>query len=148
MSTHEEKVKEQLERLTTCSYEDIETAMLEKRTAWARQHALEANASDPPSPRQAFEHLFFEYMGLSPTDLVVIAESEARITWLSKNPCPTLDACLRLDLDTRVVCKAISERPTQAFLSQINPRLRFIRDYREMRPYAEHCLESIVRIEE
>lgn len=103
--------------------------------------------TDPVSPRRAFELLFFEYMGLDPAQLPVVAESDSRLTWLSENLCPTLEACTRLGLDTREVCRAVYEKPVQLFLSRLDPRLRFVRDYSHIRPRASHCRESIVRIE-
>ena len=67
----------------------------------------EARGSTPRdgllSPRVAFETLFFEYMGLVPADLLIVRESEDEIVWESRNPCPTLEACRSLDLDTRAV---------------------------------------------
>jgi GNAT superfamily N-acetyltransferase len=116
-----------------------------KRIAWIRQNCPNAPGKDPLSPRQAFELLFLEYMGLSSEDLPVILETDQQITWLSKNPCPTLEACKVLKLDTRLVCRAIFETPTQAFLSGLDPQLKFIRSYEEIRPYANHCQESILR---
>ena len=145
MDDYEAKVKEQVERLNSWSYRDIEAAVIEKRISWIREHALDSTVSGPVTPRQAFERLFFDYMGLFRDDLIVLEENEDKITWLSKNPCPTLDACLKLGLDTRSVCRAISEKPTQAFISQLNPQLRFLRSYQEIRPYAGHCLESILK---
>ena len=65
----------------------------------------------------------------------------------SKNPCPTLEACRRLDLDTRKVCRKSYEKPTQAFLSALDPELRFYRSYETIRPHADVCEERIVRID-
>ncbi len=96
-----------------------------------------------PVPVMKKQLLFFEYMGLNREVLPVTAESE--IAWLSRNPCPTLEACKRLGLDTREVCRAY-EKSTQAFLSQLDPTLRFVRSYKEIRPRAGHCLERIVRL--
>jgi tRNA(adenine34) deaminase len=147
MSDYKAKVRQQIERLSTWSYREIEAAVAAKRIAWIHEHALDSRAADSPTPRKAFERLFFDNMGLSRQDLPVIEETEDRITWLSRNPCPTLDACLELGLDTRKVCRAITEKATQAFISQLDPQLRFIRSYQEIRPYAAHCRESIVRID-
>jgi tRNA(Arg) A34 adenosine deaminase TadA len=103
--------------------------------------------SPPVSPRSAFELLFFEYMGLSPGQLPVVEEAEDRIVWLSANACPTLEACVRLGLDTREICRATAERPVQTFLSRLDPRLRFVRDYAAIRPHAGYCREEIVRVD-
>lgn len=99
------------------------------------------------SPREAFELLFFDYMGIAPEQLPVVEESPGRITWHSENPCPTLEASLQLGLDTREICRAAYEKPVQVFLSHLDPGLRFVRDYAAMRPYAPHCRESIVRVD-
>jgi tRNA(adenine34) deaminase len=101
----------------------------------------------PVSPREAYELLFFEYMGLARDTMPVAEESADRIVWLSHDPCPTLDACLALGLDTRQVCRAVSERPVQTFLSRLDPRLRFVRDYVAIRPHAPQCREQILRVD-
>ncbi|HZW03067.1 MAG TPA: deaminase, partial [Anaerolineaceae bacterium] len=145
MNAFDESVRQQIEKLTTLSPREVEAATTAKRQAWRQQHPWAS--STPPTPRAAFESLFFDYMGLSPEDLPIVAESENRITWRSQNPCPTLDACLQLGLDTRRVCRAAYEKSTQAFVSQIDPQLRFHRSYQEIRPYAAHCLETIVRLD-
>lgn len=138
----EEQVAFQMERLRTKSLPAVERETIEKREAWwnAREGSCEA------TPRAAFEALFFGYMGLAPEDLPVRAESGDEIVWESRNPCPTLEACLQLGLDTREVCRKSYEKSTQAFVSRIDPRLRFLRDYTVIRPWAGYCLERIVRV--
>jgi len=86
-------------------------------------------------------------MGLSVQELPVISETADEIVRRSINQCPTLEAARRLGLDTRQVCRAIYEKSTQAFLSQLDPQLRFLRSYVEIRPYADHCKERIVRVD-
>ncbi len=106
-----------------------------------------ATARRAVSPRQAYELLFRDYMGLDLLELPVVEESDSHVTWLSRNACPTLEACSRLGLDTREVCRVVYEKPTQLFLSRLDPSLRFVRDYSAIRPYAPHCRESIVRLD-
>jgi len=86
-------------------------------------------------------------MGLPPEELPVAEKSDSGITWISVNPCSTLEACSRLGLDTRVVCRAVYEKPVQTFLTQLDARLRFVRDYSAIRPHAPHCRESIIRVD-
>lgn len=147
MSNYEAQIRQQVERLSTSHFNEIEASVAAKRIAWYQQQAFVISDSQTTTPRDAFERLFFGYMGLTPKDLPIVRETENEITWLSKNPCPTLDACLKLGLDTRQVCRAAYEKSTQAFLSQIDPQLRFLRSYQEIRPYADHCLESIVKVD-
>jgi hypothetical protein len=153
----EDKVRKRMAELTERPYSELEAATTQKRIAWCVEHAADGSAAltgteaAPPrgrrwSPREAFELLFFSYMGLAPEGLPVVEETAEAITWESRNPCATLEACRRLGLDTRTVCRAVYERPAQAFLSCLDPELRFQRDYREIRPYADHCRECIRRV--
>jgi hypothetical protein len=143
-NTFEEQVRRQVERFQSRSYQAIEAEVTQKRLAWLARH--HPNPARPVSPRAAFELLFFDYMGLAPAELVVIEETDSRIVWLSRNPCPTLAACQQLGLDTRQVCRAAFEQSTQAFLTYLDPRLRFWRSYEEIRPYAAHCREMIEQV--
>ncbi len=141
------RVQRQIDRLQRCSYRDIEAEVAQKRLAWFQHHEQIATRFEYPTPRQAFDLLFLDYMGLSPYDLPVVSETDMEIVWESANPCPTLEAVKELGLDTRTVCRATTEKSTQAFVSQIHPQLRFLRSYEEIRPYASHCREMIVRVD-
>jgi hypothetical protein len=48
-----------------------------------------------------------------------------------------------LGLDTREVCKKVFEKPTEKLIQEINPRLKFTRNYKKIRPYADYCEEII-----
>ena len=143
----ESEVQRQIERLQRCSCQAIEAEVAQKRLAWLRQHDQIAARCVHPSPRQAFDLLFFDYMGLSPDELSIVSETDTEIVWRSANPCPTLEAVKALGLDTRTVCRAAYEKSTQAFVSQLDPQLRFLRSYEEIRPYAGYCREMIVRVD-
>jgi tRNA(Arg) A34 adenosine deaminase TadA len=134
-------------RLQSQPFRVVEEEIAQKRLAWLTDHRPLLSHLSPLSPRRAFELLFFEYMNLPPQDLPVVQETDHQITWLSKNPCPTLEVCRRLRLDTRQVCRSINEKSTQAFLSQLDPQLRFFRSYQEIRPYASYCRETILRVD-
>ena len=140
-------VAREIERLRAQDLRMIEAEVTAKRRAWLRRHLPDPASLGEVSPRQAYEYLFRDYMGLSLADLPVISESEREIAWRSKNACPTLEACRALGLDTRSVCRSAYEKPTQAFLSWLDPRLRFLRDYEVIRPHAPHCLERIVLVD-
>jgi tRNA(Arg) A34 adenosine deaminase TadA len=129
------------------SLREIEREVAQKRISWVTKNQPTASKPDHPSPRQAFEALFFEYMGLPARELPVLSETDTEIVWRSINPCPTLEACQRLGLDTRQVCRGAYEKSTQAFLSQLDPQLRFLRNYAEIRPYSEQCKERIIQVD-
>jgi tRNA(adenine34) deaminase len=146
-ASFELKVREQVERLKRSPLAEIEREVAGKRIAWFQPGDTLPGMDSLPTPREAYEMLFFKYMGVAEADLPVVIEAGGEIVWLSRNPCPTLEACRELGMDTRQVCRAAYEKSTQAFVSQIDPQLRFMRSYREIRPYAEHCREWIVRVD-
>jgi tRNA(adenine34) deaminase len=148
MTEHfESKVRQQVERLKKYPYAAIERQVAEKRIAWFGKNHPNPEWRNRPSPRTAYELLFLDYMGLSEDELPIVSETEKEIAWLSLNRCPTLEACEALELDTRQVCRAVYEKSTQALVSQLDPQLRFMRSYEEIRPYSKHCKERIVRVD-
>jgi tRNA(Arg) A34 adenosine deaminase TadA len=152
MSDFEAAQERETADLRTGDFGAIERRRSERRLAWLTAHGHLPRKggplpATPVSPRAAFELFFFAYMGRTPDEFPVIEESPDRIAWASKDPCPTLNACRTLGLDTREVCRAVSERPVQTFLSRLDPRLRFVRDYTTIRPHAAHCREQIVRVD-
>ena len=145
MTTFAKKVRRTVAQLQEESFHAIASGITRNRLAWL-DRTLPGKAGDRDfTPRQVYELLFFEHMGLERDELPVISESPDEIIWLSRNPCPLLEACLTLGLDTRKVCRPVNEKATQAFVSRINPQLRFHRSYEAIRPYAEHCQERIIR---
>jgi len=121
----------------------LEQCVTEKRVAW-----VESRLDVLPytwSPVQDGFHIFFEqYLGLSiPRDGELIEAAPGRMVMRWWNPCPTLDACVKLGLDTRQVCRCAYHRPAEALLRRIDPRLRFERNYQAIRPYTRYCEETI-----
>jgi tRNA(adenine34) deaminase len=74
----------------------------------------------------------------------IVRHAKDRIVFHSKNFCPTLEACIILDYDTRYICKNYNEDATDALLKEIDSRLRFDRNYVKLRPYSDHCEEMII----
>ncbi|GAK58752.1 CMP/dCMP deaminase, zinc-binding [Candidatus Vecturithrix granuli] len=142
----ESKVNKQIEQFEQQAYSTLEAEVAKKRIAWFQEHIPEKNRT-PLSPRKAYELFFFEYIGLSESGVPVIFETPTRIVWNSFNRCSTLEACQRSGRDTREVCRAVYEKPTQAFVSQLDPQLRFHRSYQEIRPHAPYCREMIIRLD-
>lgn len=147
MDSFEARVDQQIEKLRSQPYRALEVDSAERRTAWYKHYAAQRDHGARPTPRAAYEMFFFDYLGLSADEVPVLSESETEIVWSSVNPCQTLEACQRLGLDTRVVCRAIYEKSTQALISQLDPQLRFLRSYEEIRPYSHHCQERIIRLD-
>jgi tRNA(Arg) A34 adenosine deaminase TadA len=74
----------------------------------------------------------------------LVHTEQGKIIFHSKNFCPTLEACKILQLDTRIICKLYNEQATDTLLKQIDPKLRFTRNYERLRPAAEYCEELIL----
>jgi tRNA(adenine34) deaminase len=138
------KVERQIEQLQRCAYREMENEISRRRVAWLSRNRPATSTSI--SPRQAFELLFFDQMGLARDELTVIFETDTEIVWRSFNRCPTLEATQQLGIDTRKICRAINEKATQAFVSQLDPQLRFLRSYEKIRPYTNYCEERIIRV--
>jgi len=147
MTRFEDRITRTVEQLQREPYRAIALEITRKRMAWLDRALPAKTGYDKFTPRDVFELLFFENMGLDRNDLLVIAESPDEIVWLSRNRCTLLEACHTLGLDTRNVCRPVNEKATQAFVSRINPRLRFHRSYEEIRPHADYCKEKIIRVD-
>lgn len=140
----EERIQTKVEQIKRSrgDYRKVHEELKRKRLAWweANKDKLHLTGS---LPRQAFTMGLFEYMEIDPKDIQVVYEDERKITWRSFNFCPILEACKRLGLDTRIICKETDEESVQDFISCLSPRLRFSRSYEKIRPYAEYCEETL-----
>ncbi len=122
----------------------LEGCVSERRMAWMDRHEGDMERTGDPVA-DGFQLFYGRYLGLTvPRDgeLVEASEDCIRVRWT--NRCPTLEACQKLGLDTRVVCRLAYERPVQQMLSRVDPRLRFVRHYDAMRPWQPYCEESII----
>lgn len=121
----------------------LEKCVIEKRSAWLEANLLERDKVD--DPLMAGYRWFYEnYLHVSlPEDGEIIEHNDKQIIMRWWNPCPTLDACVKLGLDTRQVCQKAYHRPVTEFLKTIHPNLRFERNYRCIRPYTPYCEEII-----
>jgi tRNA(Arg) A34 adenosine deaminase TadA len=147
MLTFDEKVRRTIAQLQEGDIRAMAAEITHKRMAWLDRILPEKPTYATFSPRAVYELIFFEQMGLAREELPVVAESPDEIVWLSSNRSSLLEACQALELDTRSVCRAVNEKATQAFVSRINPQLRFHRSYKEIRPYAAYCKEKIIRVD-
>jgi hypothetical protein len=120
----------------------LEDLVADKRLDWLNERRI-APEADANAVQRAFTLFYRQYLGARDEELEIVERKPDRITVRCRNPCPTLEACEKLGMDTRYVCRAVYERPTQAFFSRIHPRLRFARNYDRIRPHAQFCEETI-----
>lgn len=92
---------------------------------------------------QAFYIIYFDHMNLNSEDIKVNRLTPYKIRIESHNFCPYLEACRMLELDTREVCQETGEQLFQALASRVHPRLKFSRNYDNIRPNNTFCEEFI-----
>ena len=124
----------------------LEQCVTEKRLAGLEQHLDDLERTDDPV--WYGYRLFYEvYLGVAaPADGEIVEQTEEKMVTRWWNHCPTLEACEALRLDTRQVCRKAYHGPVQAFLSKLDPRLRFERNYGAIRPHCAYC-EEIITLE-
>lgn len=129
---------------TDAALQVLERCVIEKRLAWLDQHLATLERSRDPVA-DGYRIFYEEYLGLSmPGDGEEVEATEGRLVTRWWNECPTLEACKELGLHTREICRKAYHRPVQAFLSRIDPRLRFDRNYDALRPHTPYCEEMIM----
>jgi hypothetical protein len=131
-------------RLCACAgdYRAIHEEFERRRQAWweANRETLRLSG---PLPRQAYTMFLLQHLGLDPAKVPVVYEDERKIVWRSFNFCSMLEACVRLGLDTRQVCRAGTEESVSHLITRLDPRLRFSRNHADgIRPYAPYCEET------
>ncbi len=124
----------------------LEGCVIARRLAWWERVGKDLPRSGEPLA-DGYQIFYGRYLGLTaPNDGVIVSTTPNKMVTRWWNPCPTLEACQKLGLDTRQVCRKVYQRPVQALLQQIDPRLRFDRNYPVLRPYGAYC-EEILSIE-
>ncbi len=113
-----------------------------RRTAWFSDNCASFDFLSG-DPLEAGYSLLLARFSISPAEAPIVVRTEQKIAFHSQNFCPTLEACRRLGLDTRLVCKRLNEQATDALVKLVHPRLTFSRNYECLRPYAPYCEEMI-----
>lgn len=125
----------------------LERCVIEKRLGWLDER-LDKMERKGDVAGDGYRIFYEEYLGISPPkDGEVVDKTDKKMVMRWWNYCPVLEGCKKFGLDTRVVCKKVYHKPVQIFLSRINPRLKFDRNYDSIRPYTPYC-EEIITLEE
>jgi tRNA(Arg) A34 adenosine deaminase TadA len=142
---YDKDVREQVDMLRNADESalcEMAVMLTQKRFAWFETHGHLIEYSSGDILHVAYEALLTK-LGIAPEEAPVMEHKKGQLTFGSRNFCPTLEACKILGLDTRFVCRHLTEKPTEALLQRIDPRLRFSRDYQTLRPYGASCVETI-----
>ena len=120
--------------------------LLQKRIAWFEKKKESILAESQGTEVEKAYQLILMKLGISEKEAPIVEKSQGRIIFHSINPCPALQACVILGLDTREVCALHTEKATEQLIKKINPNLRFTRNYEKVRPHAAYC-EEIITLE-
>ena len=120
----------------------LENIVKKKRFCWLKENKDKLNFKGTPV-EQAYRIFYLDYLKINPNDVKIIEKSKNKIITRWRNPCPVLKACKILGLDTRKICKKAYDDSAQAFISKIDPKLKFKRNYNKIRPYFDYCEETI-----
>jgi hypothetical protein len=122
----------------------LERCVIDKRLAWYEHNTFHVETVVDPI-EEAYRLFYERYLGVSvPQDGEIVEKTEKHLLMRWWNHCPTLEACKKLHLDTREICRKVFHRPVQELFSRIHPRLAFERNYDALRPVKSYCEEMIL----
>lgn len=150
MFSHEEQkaIEDKLEQLGKVKNgllkpQELAMSITKRRIAWLKENKKDvlAKYAGLPDEEKAYRILYFDHMKINPEHSKLTKISDGKIKIESWSFCPYLEACKKLGLDTKFVCREIGESSCQKFCEMINPRIKFSRNYKNIRPYSNFCEE-------
>lgn len=125
----------------------LERCVTEDTLSWLEDNFAGLEKTGDPID-DAYKLFYETFLGVSaPKDGEIAEQTESRLVIRWRNRCRTLEACTQLGLDTREICPKAYRNMVQAFLSRIDPRLRFEPAHDRIRPHAAYC-EEVIMLEE
>lgn len=86
---------------------------------------------------------YYEFLRVPPENCEVVKLTSTELVTRCNNDCPILDFARNINVDTRDMCRVISEPMSNWFMRLINKQLKFTRNYQYIRPYSPACEETI-----
>ena len=143
---YNKEVRNEIKRLrniTPDKLKDYNADSIKRRIDWFNDQKDSFHFINGDFLNSAYELLMCRF-GIESTEAPIVDVSKNRITFHSKNFCPTLEACKILNYDTRYICRHYNENSTDVLIKQIDKRLQFARNYEKLRPYTDYCEEMII----
>jgi len=131
-----------LKNLTDEKLDYYNKESLKKRLEWFNTNRQSFTFINDDPVLSAYNLLLCRF-NIDKTEAPVVSRNKQGITFHSMNFCPTLEACKILGLDTRHVCMRYNENSTDILIKQIDKKLKFSRNYENLRPYTDYCEEMI-----
>lgn len=143
---YNQAVRDAIERLRHADKAKLQVLareLTERRLRWFAENRQLMEAENE-EPLDSAYRIFLQKLGIPAAEAPVVYRDKRKMVFHSKNFCPTLEACKILNLDTGYVCRHLTELPTTELIRQIDPRLRFMRNYHKLRPSRDYCEEMFV----
>lgn len=140
------EVRLNIDRLREADEQQLKSwaeVLSEKRLQWYTESSHNFKVTSENAIQVAY-HVLLQKLSISREQAPIVRCDEKQIIFHSNNFCPTLEACKILSLDTRFVCKHLTEKPTTDLIRKIHPKLKFTRNYEKLRPYVDYCEEKII----
>jgi len=143
ISIYEKRVQLEKVKNGTLKPKELADIITKRRLKWFEENGkrILSTYNGLLDVEKAYKLLVINHMQINSNDSKIKIISQGLLRFDSYNFCPYLIACNILKLDTKFICKEIGEPSIQAFIKQINPRLRFSRNYEYIRPYSHYCEE-------
>lgn len=88
---------------------------------------------------------YYDFLRIRRNDLEIIKLTNNELVTRARNPCPILKIAIRLGIDTKIMCKEVSEPVCKFVLRKLNSAMVFMRNYSYIRPYSDSCEEKIIK---
>ena len=144
---YQKSVRDEVKRLRNVSKKalfEYNKDSIQRRLQWFNEKKESFGFINDDLLDSAYKLLLCRF-NVKENDMPIVFKDEKKIVFHSKNFCPTLEACKILGIDTRIICKEYNENATDTLIKQINPDLRFSRNYEKLRPISEYCEEIIIK---
>lgn len=131
-----------------CTYAELADIITERRVSWlkANLNKMLKKYKDLPPEEQAWHIIYFDHMKIEPKHSKMTRISSKKIRIDSYNFCPYLEAVKKLKLDTKIICKKVGEPSIQKMCEMIHPKLKFSRNYNNIRPKNKKYCEEYIEI--
>ncbi len=139
-------VRSEIKKLRGAKQEELAALrenLLCKRIEWYNKNQAKLNIDNQDLVMSGYE-LLLKKLEITPEEAPIVTKTANKVVFHSKNFCPTLEACKILGLDTRMICRIVNEKPTDALVKQLSNRLEFARNYEKLRPYSDYCEEMVL----
>jgi hypothetical protein len=124
-------------------WEEINEMVIGRRLQWAVEHSAILSSYEQLAPlEKVMRFIYLDHLHIRLEDLDVMMENGRRLVIRCRNWCPYLEACNRLAIDTRVVCRRINHDCFVLLAQFIDPRLSYTRNYELLRPHGSYCEET------